>query len=137
MNVPAWQPHHVPAAAVAPAPAAQLPPHLPTDPVVPAPAAHDPAVLASSSTPLAPITPANELLDLDKIKQLEGEVESLKKAKVDLEGEIESLRKDKDEMKDPLGVLKAKVDDNLSYYDTEFKILYGKVAALERAPAHE
>ena len=96
---------------------------------------HGADVPDSGNAPLAPMTPADELLD--KIKQLEGEVESLKKAKVDLEGEIESLRKDKDEMKDPLGVLKAKVDDNLSYYDTEFKILYGKVAALERAPAHE
>ena len=80
---------------------------------------------------LAIKAPANELLD--KIKQLEGEVESLKKAKVDLEGEIESPKKDKDQTKDALGVLKAKVDDRLSFYETEFKILKGKVAALERA----
>ena len=81
------------------------------------------------------MTPAKELLD--KIKQLEGEVESLKKAQVDLEGEIESLKKDKDETKNALGVLKAKVYDYLSFYETEFKILYGNVAALEGAPAHE
>ena len=112
-----------------------VPPHLPTDPVGPAPATHDPDVPDSGNAPLAPMTPADELLD--KIKQLEGEVESMKKAKVDLEGEIESLKKDKDEMKNAFGVLKTKVDDHTSFYDTEFKVLDGKVAALERALARD
>ena len=91
-----------------------VPPHLPTDPVGPAPATHDPDVPDSGNAPLAPMTPADELLD--KIKQLEGEVESMKKA---------------------FGVHETKVDDVTSFYDTEFKVLKGKVAALEIALAQK
>ena len=111
-----------------------VPPHLPTDPVGPAPATHDPDVPDSGNAPLAPMTPADELLD--KIKQLEGEVESMKNAKVDLEGEIESLKKDKEDMKNAFGVLKVKVDDLTSFYNAELKALKGKVAALEPALTH-
>ena len=134
MNVTAWEPQHVPAAPAASTPAAQTLPHLAIDAVGPAPATHGADVPDSANAPLVPMTPADELLD--KIKQLEGEVESLKNAKLDPEGEIESPKKDKEDMKDAFGVLKVQVDDQTSFYNPELKVLKGKVADLEPALTH-
>ena len=75
---------------------------------------HDADVLRSGNAAFAPMISADQLLH--KMTQLEGEVETMRKA---------------------FSVLKVKVEDVTSFCEIQVRVLKGKVGALETARARD